>query len=78
LLNRKKGGLNGLLSKLNKPQKINTLEKSKLDWEKFKDEDDLMKHDVEKQKKNGYLERQAFLQRTDNNILENIKKKQKF
>lgn len=64
---KKKGGVAGVLSRLmNKKQKINTLEKSKLDWDNFKRTEgiaeDLKNHN---KGKDGYLEKQAFLQRTD-------------
>lgn len=60
------GGLNAVLGKLNKKPKISTLDKSKLDWDGFKHkegiEDELKIHN---RGKDGYLERVAFLQRTD-------------
>ncbi|KAN0052995.1 hypothetical protein ACTA71_012476 [Dictyostelium dimigraforme] len=65
----KKGGLNNLLSNLSKPKKINTLEKSKLDWDKFKDQDETEKHIIEQQKKDGYLERKNFLDKVNNGTL---------
>jgi len=47
-----------------KPAKMNTLEKSKLDWNAFVGkegiEDELKHHN-----KDGYMEKVAFLQRTD-------------
>lgn len=42
--NKKPGGLSGIggvLSQLGKKQKISTLEKSKLDWDRFKKEEDI-------------------------------------
>ncbi|KAL3859417.1 hypothetical protein ACJMK2_009640 [Sinanodonta woodiana] len=60
------GGLGGLLDKINKKQKISTLEKSKLDWTNFKQaekiDDDLQIHN---RGKDGYIERLKFLERTD-------------
>ncbi|KAI4469934.1 bucentaur related [Holotrichia oblita] len=52
--------------KRGKKQKITTLEKSKLDWDKFKKEENLEEelHNFNKGK-DGYLDRQDFLQRTD-------------
>ncbi|XP_022908907.1 craniofacial development protein 1 [Onthophagus taurus] len=60
------GGLTSLISQLGKKQKITTLEKSKLDWDKFKKEENLEDelHTFNKGK-DGYLEKQDFLQRTD-------------
>ncbi|XP_073432326.1 craniofacial development protein 1 [Dendrobates tinctorius] len=60
-------GMSSILGKLgSKKQKISTLEKSKLDWESFKEqegiEDELAHHN---RGKDGYIERQAFLERVD-------------
>jgi len=66
---RRRGGLGGIsavLSQLGKKPKISTLEKSKLDWEGFKKEegieDEIQSHN---RGKDGYLEKQDFLQRAD-------------
>lgn len=63
---RSSGGMASVLSQLGKKQKLSTLEKSKLDWDKFKrDEnigDELKSYNMGK---NGYLDRQDFLQRAD-------------
>ncbi|XP_066288553.1 craniofacial development protein 1-like [Branchiostoma lanceolatum] len=60
------GGLGSVLSKIGKKPKMSTLVKSKIDWDSYKKEekieDDLAIHNRGKE---GYLERQAFLQRTD-------------
>lgn len=60
------GGLAAILSQMNKTKKIGTLEKTKLDWNSFKRkegiEEQLQTHN---RGKDGYLERQDFLQRTD-------------
>lgn len=65
-VSRKSGGLGSVLSQIGKKQKLSTLEKSKLDWNRFKKdeniEDELKSHNMGK---NGYLDRQDFLQRTD-------------
>ncbi|GJQ76960.1 putative craniofacial development protein [Trypoxylus dichotomus] len=59
-------GLGSLLNQIGKKKKINTLEKSKLDWEKFKKEENLEDEITTFNKgKDGYLDRQDFLQRTD-------------
>ncbi|KAF9106521.1 swr complex subunit [Mortierella sp. GBA35] len=63
---RKKSNLDELAATygVKKPAKLNTLEKSKLDWNNFVGkegiEDELKHHN-----KDGYMEKVAFLQRTD-------------
>lgn len=60
------GGISNVLSQLTKKQKISTLEKSKLDWDKFKKEENLDEELTTYNKgKDGYLEKQDFLQRAD-------------
>uniref|UniRef100_A0A1E1XBT2 Craniofacial development protein 1 n=1 Tax=Amblyomma aureolatum TaxID=187763 RepID=A0A1E1XBT2_9ACAR len=64
---RQLGGAGGILGHLlSKKTKMSTLEKSKLDWDRFKQEEgiaeELKSHNLGK---GGYLEKQAFLQRTD-------------
>uniref|UniRef100_L7M464 Craniofacial development protein 1 n=1 Tax=Rhipicephalus pulchellus TaxID=72859 RepID=L7M464_RHIPC len=64
---RKPIGVGNVLNQLfNKKQKISTLEKSKLDWDNYKQSEglveDLQSHN---RGKDGYLEKQAFLQRAD-------------
>lgn len=63
---RGSGGLSSVLSLIGKKGKLSTLEKSKLDWERFKNEQGI-KEDIEtyNKGKNGYLEKQDFLQRAD-------------
>lgn len=60
------GGLGAVLSQIGKNNKLSTLEKSKLDWNSFKRnqgiEEELQTHN---KGKDGYLERQDFLQRAD-------------
>ncbi|KZS01211.1 Craniofacial development protein 1 [Daphnia magna] len=61
------GGLSSLTSQLsNKKSKLSTLEKSKLDWDKFKNDEGIAE-DLKSfnQGKKGFLERQAFLERAD-------------
>lgn len=59
-------GISNVLNQLTKKQKISTLEKTKLDWDNYKKD---LKIEEELQTfnkgKDGYLERQDFLQRTD-------------
>lgn len=60
------GGLGAVLSQIGKKNKLSTLEKTKLDWNSFKRnqgiEEELQTHN---KGKDGYLERQDFLQRAD-------------
>lgn len=62
----KAGGLSSVLGQLGKKTKISVLEKSALDWKSFKSaegiDEQLQTHN---KGKDGYLERQDFLQRTD-------------
>ncbi|KAJ3060534.1 Craniofacial development protein 1 [Quaeritorhiza haematococci] len=44
--------------------KLNTLEKSKLDWNRFVEKEGIG-DDLKKFNKDGYMEKVAFLQRTD-------------
>lgn len=50
--------------KMNKTKKINTLEKSRLDWLGFVDKEGI-RDDLTKHNKDGYLDRQGFLDRVD-------------
>uniref|UniRef100_A0A224XHZ1 Craniofacial development protein 1 n=1 Tax=Panstrongylus lignarius TaxID=156445 RepID=A0A224XHZ1_9HEMI len=63
---RGRGGISSILGQIGKKQKLSTLEKSKLDWDSFKKgegiEEDIERHN---KGKNGYLERQDFLERAD-------------
>lgn len=60
------GGIGSVLSQLGKKPKISTLEKSKLDWDRFKKEENIEEELATYNKgKDGYLERQDFLQRAD-------------
>ena len=47
-----------------KKKKLTTTSKSKLDWQQFKTESGITE-EVEQGVKNGYLEKQAFLQQVD-------------
>jgi len=59
-------GLQGLLASIDGKKKMSTMEKSKLDWGSFKDgQDEHTRGEMEKFAKDGYLAKQAFLQRTD-------------
>lgn len=60
------GGLGSVLGALNKKNKISTLDKTKLDWDRFKDQEGISEDlSTFNRGKDGYLERQDFLQRTD-------------
>lgn len=60
------GGLSSVLGQLGKKAKISTLEKSKLDWDTFKKEEKIDEEiNTHNRGKDGYLERQDFLQRAD-------------
>ncbi|CAB3220077.1 unnamed protein product [Arctia plantaginis] len=60
------GGLSSVLGQLNKKNKLSTLEKSKLDWSTYKQEEGI-EEEIESHNKgkNGYLERRDFLERAD-------------
>ena len=60
------GGISSVLGQLGKKAKISTLEKSKLDWDNFKKEEKIDEEiNTHNKGKDGYLERQDFLQRAD-------------
>ncbi|KAF6203360.1 hypothetical protein GE061_003778 [Apolygus lucorum] len=59
-------GISGILGQLGKKGKLSTLEKSKLDWDKFKKQEGIDEEIGSFNKgKNGFLEKQDFLQRAD-------------
>lgn len=67
------GGLSSVLGQISKKPKLSTLEKSRLDWNSFKDQEGI--HDeLRNFNKDGYLEKQAFLQRADERQFEKEKK----
>ncbi|CAK9803959.1 Craniofacial development protein 1 [Anthophora plagiata] len=60
------GGISSVLGQIGKKAKISTLEKSKLDWDSYKKQENLEEEITTHNKgKDGYLERQDFLQRAD-------------
>ncbi|XP_072754159.1 craniofacial development protein 1 [Anoplolepis gracilipes] len=65
----RRGGLSGIssvLGQIGKKSKISTLEKSKLDWDNFKKQENIEEEiNTHNRGKDGYLERQDFLQRAD-------------
>ncbi|KAE8608103.1 hypothetical protein XENTR_v10011399 [Xenopus tropicalis] len=64
---KRPGGMSSILGKLgSKKQKISTLEKSKLDWESFKEKEGISEElAIHNRGKDGYIERKAFLERVD-------------
>lgn len=58
------GGLDSFIDQLNKGKKATTLAKSKEDWEDFKTKTG-EKEDLERYAKDGFLEKQAFLERSN-------------
>lgn len=62
----KRCGISSVLGQLGKRAKISTLEKSKLDWDNYKKQENLEEEISNHNRgKGGYLERQDFLQRAD-------------
>lgn len=60
------GGISSVLGQIGKKAKISTLEKSKLDWDNFKKQENIEEElNTHNRGKDGYLERQDFLQRSD-------------
>lgn len=59
-------GISSVLGQIGKKSKISTLEKSKLDWDNFKKQENIEEEiSTHNRGKDGYLERQDFLQRSD-------------
>ncbi|CAO0802758.1 unnamed protein product [Mucor circinelloides] len=74
---RPKSQLSSLVSKYNiKEPKMNTLEKSKLDWQGYVDREGI-RDDLKYKNKDGYMEKVAFLQRVDDRRLNQLKQGQK-
>ncbi|XP_048211068.1 craniofacial development protein 1 [Perognathus longimembris pacificus] len=69
---KRPSGMSNLLGKLGaKKQKMSTLEKSKLDWESFKEEEGIGEElAIHNRGKEGYIERKAFLDRVDHRQFE--------
>ncbi|KAJ6666099.1 hypothetical protein lerEdw1_001003 [Lerista edwardsae] len=69
---KRPSGVNSLLGKIHaKKQKLSTLEKSKLDWDNFKEEEGIGEElAIHNRGKEGYLDRQAFLERVDHRQFE--------
>lgn len=63
---RPSGGLGSILGQIGKKNKLSVLEKTKLDWTSFKKKQGIEEElQVHNKGRDGYLERQDFLQRTD-------------
>lgn len=74
---RPKSTLSSLVSQYNiKEPKLNTLEKSKLDWQGYVDREGI-KDELKYKNKDGYMEKVAFLQRVDDRRLNQLKSGQK-
>ncbi|XP_068267424.1 craniofacial development protein 1 [Nyctibius grandis] len=69
---KRPSGISSLLGKIgSKKQKMSTLEKSKLDWENFKEEEGIVEElAIHNRGKDGYIERKAFLERVDHRQFE--------
>lgn len=62
----RRGGISSVLGQIGKKAKISTLEKSKLDWDNFKKQENIEEElTTHNRGRDGYLERQDFLQRAD-------------
>ena len=66
---KKATSLDNVLASISKPNKISTVSKSSKDWDKFK-EDQKITEELEQSTKNGYLEKQDFLNRCDSRSFE--------
>lgn len=74
---RPQSSLSSLVSQYNiKEPKMNTLDKSKLDWQGFVDREGI-RDDLKYKNKDGYMEKVAFLQRVDDRRLSQLKYGQK-
>ena len=74
---RPKSNLSALVSQYGiKVPKMNTLEKSRLDWQGYVDREGL-RDDLKYKNKDGYMEKVAFLQRVDDRRLTHLKAGQK-
>ncbi|XP_050422955.1 craniofacial development protein 1 [Adelges cooleyi] len=63
---KKTGGLASVLGQIGKKDKLTVLEKSKKDWDSYKQKEGIVEELVTHNKgKDGYLEKQDFLERTD-------------
>lgn len=71
---RSQSQLDKIVESVHKKHKsINTLEKSSLDWEKYKKDANLETEELKKYKEKGYVEKQLFMQRVDQRVFEKEK-----
>lgn len=71
---RTAGGLSAVLGQIDKKQKINTLEKTQMDWKNFKQQQGIQEElQTHNKGREGFLERQDFLERTDHRQFEREK-----
>ncbi|KAJ0401478.1 hypothetical protein P43SY_000083 [Pythium insidiosum] len=56
--------LDQVLAALDAPKKVSTIEKSSIDWDKFKEQEGI-EDELTQYTKDGYIEKQEFLQRLD-------------
>ena len=73
---KKKSGLGNLMSQLEKP-KMSTYQKTQLDWNTYKKENEIDEFELKRQHKDGYLEKKNFLERTDVRIWESEREARK-
>ncbi|KAJ8679973.1 hypothetical protein QAD02_015760 [Eretmocerus hayati] len=67
----KRTGLSSFISSIGKKSKVTVLEKSKLDWNQYKQDNNLSEEiNTFNRGKSGFLERQDFLQRADSRQFE--------
>ena len=61
---QKTSALDALVGGIEKKKKISAVEKSSYDWDKFKEKEKIA-DELEEYTKNGYVEKQAFMNRVD-------------
>ncbi|KAH8553935.1 bucentaur or craniofacial development-domain-containing protein [Umbelopsis sp. PMI_123] len=72
-ISRPKSNLSALVSQYNiKTPKMNTLDKSKLDWQGYVDREGI-REDLKYKNKDGYMEKVEFLQRVDDRRIQDLK-----
>ncbi|DAZ96479.1 TPA: hypothetical protein N0F65_008346 [Lagenidium giganteum] len=64
-----KPALDQVLASLDEPKKVSTMEKTSMDWDKFKT-DEGIEDELQQYTKDGYLEKQDFLTRLDHKRFE--------
>jgi hypothetical protein len=69
---KKSTGVDSVLAALEAPKSVNTVEKSSMDWDQFKDKEGV-NDELNQAARNGFLERQDFLQRCDERKFEQEK-----